>query len=60
MELIRWLSEDYGFDRLEAYQLLTQAGRMRVGNMVDPQYSLVAKLDKRYVGITPSSGVSPA
>jgi amidase len=50
LELIRWLAADYAFERLEAYQLLTQAGRMRVGNMVDPQYSLVAKLDKRYVG----------
>jgi amidase len=50
VELIRWLSDDYGFEPLEAYQLLTQAGRMRVGNMVDPQYSLVAKLEKRYLG----------
>ena len=50
MELIRWLAADYGFEPLEAYQLLTQAGRMRVGNMVDPQYSLVAKLEKRYLG----------
>ena len=48
-ELIGWLVADYGFDRWDAYQLLTQAGRMRVGNMVDPQYSLVAKIDKRYV-----------
>jgi amidase len=50
MELIRWLAADYGFAPLEAYQLLTQAGRMRVGNMVDPQYSMVAKLEKRYLG----------
>jgi amidase len=49
VELIRWLGEDYGFEPLEAYQLLTQAGRMRVGNMVDPQYSVVARLDKRYL-----------
>jgi acetamidase/formamidase len=48
-ELIDWLVEDYGFDWAEAYQLLTHAGRMRVGNMVDPQYSLVAKIDRRYL-----------
>jgi len=48
-ELIGWLVADYGFDRWDAYQLLTQAGRMRVGNMVDPQYSLVAKIAKSYV-----------
>src|SRR6185295_15434886 len=48
-ELIGWLAADYGFDRLEAYQLLTQAGRMRVGNMVDPQYSMVAKIGKDFL-----------
>ena len=48
-ELIGWLVADYGFDKYAAYQLLTQAGRMRVGNMVDPQYSLVAKIDKRFL-----------
>jgi amidase len=48
-ELIKWLVADYGFDRWDAYQLLTHAGRMRVGNMVDPQYSLVAKIAKRYL-----------
>jgi amidase len=49
MELIRWLADEHGFEPLEAYQLLTQAGRMRVGNMVDPQYSLVAKIEKPYL-----------
>lgn len=49
VELISWLEADHGFDRWEAYQLLTQAGRMRVGNMVDPKYSMVAKIDKRFL-----------
>jgi amidase len=48
-ELIAWLEVDHGIDRWEAYQLLTHAGRMRVGNMVDPLYSVVARLDKRYL-----------
>jgi amidase len=48
-ELVGWLVDDYGFDWREAYQLLTQAGRMRLANMVDPQYSMVAKIDKRYL-----------
>jgi acetamidase/formamidase len=48
-ELIGWLEADYGIDRWEAYQLLTHAGRMRVGNMVDPLYSVVARIDKRYL-----------
>jgi acetamidase/formamidase len=48
-ELIRWLVTDYGFDQWDAYQLLTHAGRMRLGNMCDPQYSMVAKIEKRYL-----------
>jgi len=48
-ELIRWLAADYGFDDIEAYFLLTQAGRMRVGNMVDPKYTLGASILKEYL-----------
>ena len=48
-ELIRWLCADYGFEETEAYFLLTQAGRVRVGNMVDPKYTLGASILKRYV-----------
>ena len=49
-ELVEWLAADYGYDRLDAYQLLTQLGEMYVGNMVDTNYSLVAKLEKRHLG----------
>ena len=45
-ELVRWLTVDYGFDELEAYFLLTQAGRVRLGNMVDPKYTLGASILK--------------
>lgn len=48
-ELIRWLVADYGFEELEAYFLLTQAGRMRVGNMVDPKYTLGASIQKDFL-----------
>ena len=48
-ELVRWLEEDYGFDVYEAYFLLTQAGRVRLGNMVDPKYTLGASILKRYL-----------
>jgi amidase len=49
-ELIRWLVEDYGWDKLEAYFFLTQAGRVRLGNMVDPKYTLGASVLKSYLG----------
>ncbi|TWU30256.1 acetamidase/formamidase family protein [Bythopirellula polymerisocia] len=48
-ELITWLAEDFAFDTLEAYQLLGLAGQMRLGNMVDPNYSMVAKISKRWL-----------
>jgi acetamidase/formamidase len=49
-ELVLWLESDYGMDRWNAYQLLTQAGGLYVGNMVDTTYSLVAGIKKRYLG----------
>jgi amidase len=48
-ELVRWLAADYGFDELEAYFLLTQAGKLRVGNMVDPKYTLGASIRKDFL-----------
>lgn len=52
-ELVGWLEADYGFDLLDAYQLLSQAGGLTVGNMVDTSYSLVAKCPKRYLAGRP-------
>jgi acetamidase/formamidase len=49
-DLIRWMVSDYGFEESEAYFLCTQAGKMRVGNMVDPKYSLGASMLKTYLG----------
>ncbi|TMJ41914.1 MAG: acetamidase, partial [Alphaproteobacteria bacterium] len=49
-ELINWMVSDFGFDQYEAYFLLTQAGRVRLGNMVDPKYTLGASILKEYVG----------
>ena len=46
-ELIRWLVKDYGFDFAEAYQVVSQAGTSRIGNVVDPRYTVVAKFPKK-------------
>ena len=48
-ELILWLEHGYGYDRWDAYQLLTQAGGLYVGNMVDTTYSLVASIAKEHL-----------
>jgi acetamidase/formamidase len=47
VELIEWLVEDYGFERMEAYQVVSQGGHTRVANVVDPNYTVVAKFPKR-------------
>lgn len=48
-ELIRWMGEDFGWDWEEAYLFLTQAGRVRLGNMVDPKYTMGASVLKTYL-----------
>ena len=49
IDLIKWLIADYGFDKWEALQVLSQVGTMRVGNIVDPNYTVVAKFPKKYL-----------
>ncbi|HEX8012318.1 MAG TPA: acetamidase/formamidase family protein [Casimicrobiaceae bacterium] len=48
-ELVLWLAKDYGFDRWDAYMLLSQCGRVRLGNFVDPKYTMGAAISKRYL-----------
>ena len=48
-ELVMWLEADYGIERLTAYQLCSQVARVRLANMVDTLYSIVAKFPKRYL-----------
>jgi acetamidase/formamidase len=47
VELIEWLVADYGFEKMEAYQVASQAGVVRVANVVDPNYTVIAKFPKR-------------
>lgn len=49
IELIDWLVEDYGFNRFDAYQIVSQAGTTRVANVVDPRYTIVAKFPKKHL-----------
>ncbi|GID30282.1 acetamidase/formamidase family protein [Paractinoplanes brasiliensis] len=46
-DLIAHLCELTGLDLLDAYQLVSQDGMARIGNMVDAQYTITADLDKR-------------
>jgi acetamidase/formamidase len=46
---VTWLADDHGFERMAAYQLCSQVARVRVANMVDILYSVVARFPKRYL-----------
>jgi acetamidase/formamidase len=48
-DLIAWLGEEHGLDKLDAYQLVTQISESPVANVCDPNYTFVAKAPKRYL-----------
>jgi acetamidase/formamidase len=48
-DMINWLATDYGYDRMDAYQLLGQTAVIKIANVVDPQYSVACALDKKYL-----------
>ena len=58
VEMIGWLGELLGLDRLDAYQLLTQVSLTPLANVVDTNYSAVTKVSKTLVpGLRPLDGL---
>jgi acetamidase/formamidase len=49
MDLVQWLRDEFGLTVLDGYQLLTQASETPVANVVDPNYTFVSKIRKRYL-----------
>lgn len=49
VDLVNWLVQDHGYDKIEAVQLLGQAAQLEIANVVDPNYSVACQLDKRYL-----------
>lgn len=47
VELIEWLVDEYGFEKMDAYQVVSQAGHSRIANVVDPNYTVMAKFPKK-------------
>ncbi len=45
-ELVHWLHEDYAISELDAYELLGKVGKIHLTEMVDPNYVIVAGIDK--------------
>ena len=48
-ELMRWLMES-GFDERGASVLMGQAMEYEISNVVDPEFTIVAKMRKRFIG----------
>jgi hypothetical protein len=48
-EPARGTSAGYGLDEINAYMLLSQAGRIRLGNMVDPKFTMGASIIRKYL-----------
>ena len=44
LELIKWLEEDYGIERYTAYMFLSVAAKARITQIVNPLFTVVAKL----------------
>ena len=48
-ELVAWIHADYGLSELDAYELLSKVGKIHLTEMVDPNYVVVASVEKKYL-----------
>jgi acetamidase/formamidase len=49
VSMVTWLSDLYGLDKLDAYQLLSQTSECPLANVVDANYSAVTKVSKTLI-----------
>jgi amidase len=55
-ELVSWIHEDYGLSESDAYELLSQVAKIHLNEMVDPNYVVVASIQKKY--LPPKKGLN--
>ena len=48
-QLVGWIHSDYGLSELDAYELLSKVAKIHLTEMVDPNYVIVASIDKKYL-----------
>jgi amidase len=48
-QLIAWIHQDYGLSELDAYELLSKVATIHLAEMVDPNYVVIAKINKKYL-----------
>jgi acetamidase/formamidase len=56
-ELVNWIHQDYGLSEYDAYELLSQVARIHLNEMVDPNYVVVASIEKKY--LPPKNALRP-
>jgi hypothetical protein len=49
-ELVHWIHADYGLSELDSYELLSKVAHIHLTEMVDPNYVVIAAIDKKYLG----------
>ncbi len=49
VELLKWLVSDYGFDKMDALQLVSQVVKCSIANTVDPNFTVAAKFPRKYL-----------
>lgn len=49
VDLVRRLARFHGFTEAAAHQLLGQVGKVQIGNLLDPFYSALVYVERRYV-----------
>ena len=55
-ELIHWIHTDYGLSELDAYELLSKVAKVHLTEMVDPNYVVIASIEKKYLPPKKASG----
>jgi amidase len=48
-ELVNWIHTDYGLSELDTYELFSKVGKIHLTEMVDPNYVVIAAIDKKYL-----------
>jgi acetamidase/formamidase len=48
-ELVGWIHSDYGLSDMDAYELLSKVAKIHLVEMVDPNYVVIAGIDKKYL-----------
>ena len=53
-DLVRWVSQICGLTLADAHQLVSQLCRLRIGNLVNPLYTVAAFIDKAWLPGSPA------